>query len=242
MKMAENRDVTNFTRTAKTEGTWVIFLSFFLSSVFPNSKEHGNTNQGPRVRAGKSLFASAVRYLGISPSFVSSTVQHGHIAPNPRFYPHPRCPCTRNLPAPSMPMYPQFTRTLVFLTRNLPAPSILFTHNLPAPSFFYPQFTRPRGTRRPSLPSHPRNPSPVHTRHPRTPSLRYLTRARALPVPVAPATRVVPFPVRFRPRSARRPSLPNRPYPSETPPEAECNILLLNNVIKCLAHRCAADY
>ena len=29
---------------------------------------------------------------------------------------------------------------------------------------------------------------------------------------------------------------------SETPPEAECNILLLNNVIKCRAHRGAADY
>ena len=46
----------------------------------------------------------------------------------------------------------------------------------------------------------------VHTRHPRTPRpRRYLTRTRALPVPVAPATRVAPFPVRFRPRSARRP-------------------------------------
>ena len=51
IKMAENGDVTIFTPTAKTEGTWLIF---FLSSLvlYPNSKEHGNTNQAPRIRQG----------------------------------------------------------------------------------------------------------------------------------------------------------------------------------------------
>ena len=29
-----------------------LFLSFFLRSAFPNSKAHGNTNQGPRIRQG----------------------------------------------------------------------------------------------------------------------------------------------------------------------------------------------
>ena len=81
----------------------------------------------------------------------------------PAIYPHPRL------------FYPPFTRTLIFL------PAIY-----PHPRFFYPQFTRTRGTRRPSLPSHPRNPSPVHTRDPRAPCPRWC------PVPVAPAARRYP--------------------------------------------------
>jgi hypothetical protein len=36
IKIAENGDVTNFTPTAKIEGTWVIFLPSFLCYVFSN--------------------------------------------------------------------------------------------------------------------------------------------------------------------------------------------------------------
>ena len=52
--MPDNGDVTNFTPTAKTEGTWVICFLPSLVLYFPtrNSKEHGNTNQGPQIRQG----------------------------------------------------------------------------------------------------------------------------------------------------------------------------------------------
>ena len=127
-------------------------------------------------------------------------------------------PGTRNLPAPSAKKYPQFTRTLRFCTRNLPAPYLACTRTVPAPvTVPTPVRFCPLSTRRPLLPSHPRSPSPVHTRDPRAPCPRWC------PVPVAPAPgrypqpATVPAPVRFRPRSARRPSLPKRPYPRLCP-------------------------
>ena len=64
--MAENGDVTNFTPTAKTEGTWVILFLSSLVLYFPTRRSTGNTKTPDS--AGKSLFASAVRYLGISPA------------------------------------------------------------------------------------------------------------------------------------------------------------------------------
>ena len=145
----------------------------------------------------------------------------GHFRPSPRV-PVPAAPVTRgahcplvfctpvpgtrNLPAPSAKKYPQFTRTLRFCTRNLPAPYLACTRTVPAPvTVPTPVRFCPLSTRRPLLPSHPRSPSPVHTRDPRAPCPRWC------PVPVAPAPgrypqpATVPAPVRFRPRGARRP-------------------------------------
>ena len=75
--MTENGDVTNFTPTAKTEGTWVIFFLPSFVLYFPTRKSTGTPTRdlgfGREVAfcfsdsVGKSLFASAVRYLGISP-------------------------------------------------------------------------------------------------------------------------------------------------------------------------------
>ena len=123
------------------------------------------------------------------------------------------------LPAPSMPMFLQFTRTLDahvpaiyphprFFTRNLPHPwhPPPVTTQPPAKPFAraYPRPTRPvsplvhraRGTRRPSLPSHPRKtfacayPTPAHPdMHPESP----------LPYP---------RPCVARPRGARDPCRP----------------------------------
>ena len=46
--MADDGVVANSTPTANPKGTWDIFLSFCLY-VLLNSKERGNTNQGPRI-------------------------------------------------------------------------------------------------------------------------------------------------------------------------------------------------
>ena len=154
----------------------------------------------------------------LAPPFVASLpiIIHPHFLPafahcskTRTFYPHPRLSGTRILPAPSTPVYPQFTRTLGFVTRNLPAPS----------AFFYPQFTRTLGiftcvitrtldTHLPAVYPNPRCFVPAHTRDPCRPlprafrargarppnatRTRYLTRARTLPVPVAPAARHYP--------------------------------------------------
>ena len=55
--------------------------------------------------------------------------------------------------------------------------------------------------------------------HPRTPSPRYLTRARALPVPVAPATRVVrrPLPRAFSSPQCPPPVATQPPVPAPVP-------------------------
>ena len=45
--MAENGDVTNFTPTAKTEGTWVIFFLSSLVLYFPTRRSTGTPTRDP---------------------------------------------------------------------------------------------------------------------------------------------------------------------------------------------------
>ena len=168
--------------------------------------------------------------------FVIITGQHGPIAQNQRFYPHPRCPSTRNLPAPPMPMYPKFIRTLVFLpaihphprffyTRNISAPSFFFTRNLLAPSFFYPKFNR-------TLVFFTRNlPAPVAFAARHYPANRETlrpcipaTRAARVPVgrwcmePVAPAARMLLAPATVpAPRLEAEKPHPGSPGPAPPP-------------------------
>ena len=65
--MAENGDVTDFTPTAnpREHGLFSFFLPLFCIPQLERAREH---QPGTSDSAGKSLFASAVRYLGISPS------------------------------------------------------------------------------------------------------------------------------------------------------------------------------
>ena len=126
----------------------------------------------------------------------------------PAIYPHPRCPCTRNLPAPSFFLpaiyphprffYPQFTRTLVFFTRNLPAPSFFLPAIYPHPWHPPPVTTQPpakpfaRAYPRPARPVSPLVHGTRGTRRPHATRTRYSTRTRTVPVPVAPAARHYP--------------------------------------------------
>ena len=160
------------------------------------------------VSVVNTTFTACVRFLlsaraNMSPSRKTNVFTRTLDGQVPAIYPHPRQKSTRNLPAPSLflpAIYPHprfllpaiYPHPRLFFTRNLPAPSLFFTRNLPAPSlFFYPQFTRTRGTRRPSLPSHPRNPSPVHTRDPRAPCPRWA------PCPWHPPPACYPHPPQY---------------------------------------------
>ena len=78
-----------------------------------------------RTRSGICYLATRNNLPALYPhSFIARHPRPSHCSQTRTFYPHPRLPGTRILPAPPMPVYPQFTSAL---------------------GYFYPQYTHTLG-------------------------------------------------------------------------------------------------